>query len=109
MTHVLSQPPVQGKAAIAELTRLITSAYFPVSASVISEKIWEVFVEKFEEERRDIRINWTAKEYLRSDEVLSKNWNGREIRNGETRSHFEASGSAGIFPSISIPESRCTG
>jgi len=57
-------------------------------------------MEKFEQERRDIRINYTAKEYLRSDELLNKNWNGREIRNGETVPQSEVSGCADLFLSM---------
>lgn len=33
IAHVLSQPPVQGKAALADLETLITSAYFPTDFS----------------------------------------------------------------------------
>jgi hypothetical protein len=81
----------------AFISRVHIPLYYPPLDRGQREKIWKVFVEKFEEERRDIRINYTAKEYLRSDEVLDKNWNGREIRNGETGPHSEILGCADLF------------
>ena len=46
-------------------------------------KIWNLFFQKFRDEREDFRILPRAKDYVLSDEALSRmEWNGREIRNG---------------------------
>jgi len=81
----------------AFISRVHVALYYPPLNRDQREQIWKVFVEKFQDERRDIRINWTAKEYLRSDEVLDRNWNGREIRNGKNVPHSEVLGCADIF------------
>ncbi|KAK4230041.1 hypothetical protein QBC38DRAFT_507749 [Podospora fimiseda] len=44
--------------------------------------IWEGFFAKLKRERPDIKVSRRAREYvLKSNEIISLNWNGREIRN----------------------------
>jgi hypothetical protein len=51
--------------------------------------IWNNYFRKLQQDHeeggREIRYEWEAKEYVqRSQEVRNLNWNGREIRNGQS-------------------------
>lgn len=49
------------------------------------KKIWEQFFDKLTDERDDFTVTRRAKSYVLEDEIISKmEWNGREIRNGNT-------------------------
>lgn len=48
------------------------------------QQVWMTFMQKLARERgKFMRISMDAKDYIRSNEVRSVKWNGREIRNGE--------------------------
>ena len=48
------------------------------------QEIWNLFFQKLEKERKDIRVEYSAKKFImESKEMTRIGWNGREIRNGK--------------------------
>lgn len=49
-------------------------------------RLWNDFFNKLEEEREDFAVASRAKDYVLEDELISEVvWNGREIRNSESK------------------------
>jgi hypothetical protein len=69
--------------------------YYPDFTDEQREQVWKTFVDKLVRERGDyMRLNIDAKEYLRGAEMRAVKWNGREIRNGETKEFPTKSGNS---------------
>jgi hypothetical protein len=48
-------------------------------------KVWKGMIAKLQRERKDVKIPYDLNKYIERDEDLKKvEWNGREIRNGES-------------------------
>jgi SpoVK/Ycf46/Vps4 family AAA+-type ATPase len=68
----------------AFLSRIDVPIYFPALSKENRVKIWNTFFTKLEEERQDkVRVSSDVKYYIEEDrDLLSLEWNGREIRSG---------------------------
>ncbi|KAK4165174.1 hypothetical protein QBC43DRAFT_351527 [Cladorrhinum sp. PSN259] len=63
-------------------SRIHVIIHYPPLSKEYRKKIWEGFFEKLKKERPDIKVTRRAREFvLKTNEVTSLNWNGREIRN----------------------------
>ena len=69
----------------AFISRIHVKLYYHDFTPSQRSQIWELFIAKLHKERtKSIRVNASAKEYLKSPKVTGLKWNGREIRNGES-------------------------
>lgn len=60
--------------------------YYPDFTDDQRQQVWKTFLDKLAKDRGDsIRLNIDAKEYIRGSEVRELEWNGRDIRNGESQ------------------------
>jgi SpoVK/Ycf46/Vps4 family AAA+-type ATPase len=68
----------------AFLSRIDVPIYFPPLSKENRVKIWNTFFTKLEKERQDkVRVSSDVKYYIEEDrDLLSLEWNGREIRSG---------------------------
>lgn len=69
----------------AFISRVHLKLYYPNFTPEQRKQVWQTFVDKLKEERGDyIRLHISAEEHLESKEMQALDWNGREIRNGES-------------------------
>lgn len=68
----------------AFLSRIDVSVGFPALDHDSRVSLWLMFIKKLEKERQNkIRVEFDVKYYIKKDEdLLSLQWNGREIRSG---------------------------
>lgn len=58
--------------------------FYPDFTDDERQQVWMTFMQKLTKERgKFLRISMDAKDYIKSNEVRSVKWNGREIRNGK--------------------------
>jgi SpoVK/Ycf46/Vps4 family AAA+-type ATPase len=75
----------------AFLSRIDVPVNFPPLSPENRVSLWSSFIKKLEKERQnEIRVDMDVKYYIKQDQdLLSLQWNGREIRSGESNvPHF---------------------
>lgn len=80
--------------------------FYPDFTDDERQQVWMTFMQKLTKERgKFLRISMDAKDYIKSNEVRSVKWNGREIRNGELK-RFRFGMKTALTNSISLPNCR---
>lgn len=69
----------------AILSRVHIQLFYPNLDASQRQKLWMTFLTKLEADRPSIQVKYAVKEYLRSSEMREFEMNGREIRNGESK------------------------
>lgn len=69
------------------ISRIHVIIHYPDFSNEQRGQIWDIFFNKLEREREDIKVTQRILDYAKeSDDMKSLGWNGREIRNGRTNS-----------------------
>jgi hypothetical protein len=91
----------------AFMSRILLSLGYEKLDDNAREQIWNKLFKKLKEDHRrgglEIRLDYVVKQYVRSKEIQALQWNGREIRNGESSA---ASSWASLLTCESFPN-RC--
>jgi hypothetical protein len=87
----------------AFLSRIDVPVNFPPLSPENRVSLWSSFIKKLEKERQnEIRVEMDVKYYIKLDQdLLSLQWNGREIRSGESDILCFIPSLTVIFPSLS--------
>ncbi|KAI0020196.1 P-loop containing nucleoside triphosphate hydrolase protein [Xylariomycetidae sp. FL0641] len=65
----------------AFISRVHVQLYYADFDDDQRQAIWKTFMDKLAKDRKDLRLNMSAKEYIQSATMKERKWNGREIRN----------------------------
>lgn len=76
----------------------ITAIYYGDFTDDDRKKVWDNYFDKLENDREDIYVPESTKDYVTNEEVRKLHWNGREIRNGT----FTQPASYTTIPSLTL-------